>query len=131
MLGLLSCIWAQPLPDSRRLGVGNLGSKRGCEVVAPLIRRGEKNSFFGTRKCVCHKQEQHAWRHTHGFISRPFAILGASAGCHLPGALAAQPALPWQGEDGCCRAGDAGMTFPSLSRGTVMAVLFKPGALSV
>lgn len=46
MLRLLSCIWAQPLPGSRKLGVGNLGSKRGCEVAAPLIRRGGKEPIL-------------------------------------------------------------------------------------
>lgn len=119
----------QPLPDSRGLGVGKLGSE-GCEVTAPLIRSGEKNqcSLGLLAKCGCLEQEQHTWQHTHGFILHPFAILGASACCRLPGAAgcSACPAVAGggQGEDGCGAGwGEAGMTFPSLGRAVVMAVL--------
>lgn len=36
----------QPLLDSRGLGVGKLGSKRGFRVTASFIRRGEKTPFL-------------------------------------------------------------------------------------
>lgn len=75
----------QPLPDSRGLGVGKLGSKRGCEVAA-LIRRGEKNPVLWDcwESVGALSKSSNAWQHTHCFILHPFAILGASAGCHLP-----------------------------------------------
>lgn len=51
---------------------------------------------------------QHAWQRTHGFILPPFAILGSSAGCHLPGLRAARLAWLWQGEDSGCGTGRGG-----------------------
>lgn len=49
----------------------------------------------------------------------------SSAGCRLPGVLAAQPAPLGLGGASCCRQGEAGMMFPSLGRARVMAVLLQ------
>jgi len=132
VLRLLSHVWAAAPSRQPRTWCGRAGLREGCRVAVFLIRSGGKKpcSLGLLAKSRCLEQEPHAWQHAHGFILHPFAVAGASAGCHLPGAAgcSAWPAVAgggW-GEDGCCTGrGQAAMTttFPSLGRAAVMAVL--------
>lgn len=97
-------------------------------MAAPLIRTGEKKKpvlwerwqSVGALRRSSTPGSTHTALFCIHLLSSAFRQAAA-----FPGLLAAQPALLWQGEDGCCGVGEAGVTFPLLGRAVVMAVLLQ------
>lgn len=130
---LPSHVWAAAPSGQLRTWCGQAGLKEGCEVAAPFIRSGEKNPILWD-----------CWQSV-GALSRssvPGSTCTALFCIHLlssalgqaaafPGLPAAQPALPWQGEDrgrtaaawGGGRQGDVPLARQSRGNGCAVAGL--------
>lgn len=105
--------------------MGKLSSKRDAKWQhLPLAVGGKKkrHSLGLQAKCGCLEQEQHDWQHTHGFILHPFALLGASAGCCLPGAAGCSACPAVAGGGWLLRGGGGRDDVPFAGRAAVMAV---------
>lgn len=96
----------QPLPDNQGLGVGKLGSKKGCQVAAPLLRKGGKQPILWD---CWHRvgASMPGSAHTASFCLRLLSLALQQAAA-FPGTRAARLAWLWQGEDSGCGTGRGG-----------------------